>query len=61
MILSYMISGAAALISALCYAEYAVALPVAGGAFNYIAATYGEFAAWCAPWLRCMLRMWLDG
>ena len=43
-------SGGAALISALSYAEYAVELPVAGGAFNYIAATYGEFAAWCA---RC--------
>lgn len=30
----------------LCYAEMAVGLPIAGGAFNYISVTFGELAAW---------------
>ncbi|GLC37891.1 hypothetical protein PLESTM_000660300 [Pleodorina starrii] len=34
------------MLTAFCYAEYAAELPVAGGAFNYISMTYGEFAAW---------------
>lgn len=44
--LSYGISAVAAMLAAFCYAEYAANLPVAGGAFNYISMTFGEFAAW---------------
>lgn len=45
-VLSYLLAGTAALLSALCYAEMAVSLPVAGGAFNYISISFGEMAAW---------------
>eukprot|EP00798_Chlamydomonas_sp_ICE-L_P001959 gene1959-33372_t len=45
-VLSYAFGGFAAMISALCYAEYAAAFPLAGGAFNYVSLTFGEFAAW---------------
>jgi basic amino acid/polyamine antiporter, APA family len=44
--MSYGIAAVAALLAALCYTEYAVELPAAGGAFNYISVTYGEFLAW---------------
>ena len=40
----------AALFAALCYAEFAVELPVTGGAFNYISVTFGEAAAWSTAW-----------
>ncbi|PSR98019.1 Cationic amino acid transporter 6 like [Actinidia chinensis var. chinensis] len=43
--LSYAIAGLCALLSAFCYTEFAVDLPVAGGAFSYIRITFGEFAA----------------
>lgn len=46
--LSYLVAATAALLSALCYAEMAVSLPIAGGAFNYISISFGELAAWCA-------------
>lgn len=45
-ILSYCVAATAALLSALCYAEMAVSLPIAGGAFNYVSVTFGELAAW---------------
>ncbi|CAL5322156.1 unnamed protein product [Camellia sinensis] len=44
-ILSYAIAGFCALLSAFCYTEFAVEMPVAGGAFSYIRVTFGEFAA----------------
>ncbi|XP_071710059.1 cationic amino acid transporter 6, chloroplastic-like isoform X2 [Rutidosis leptorrhynchoides] len=44
-ILSYAIAGLAALLSAFCYTEFAVHMPVAGGAFSYIRVTFGEFTA----------------
>ncbi|KAF6165828.1 hypothetical protein GIB67_012725 [Kingdonia uniflora] len=44
-VLSYAISGICALLSAFCYTEFAVDLPVAGGAFSYLRVTFGEFAA----------------
>ncbi|KAH7444922.1 hypothetical protein KP509_02G098300 [Ceratopteris richardii] len=45
-ILSFAIAGFSALLSALCYAEFAVSLPSAGGAFSYLRSTLGEFAAY---------------
>ncbi|KAI7733426.1 hypothetical protein M8C21_003580 [Ambrosia artemisiifolia] len=44
-ILSYAIAGLCALLSAFCYTEFAVHMPVAGGAFSYIRVTFGEFTA----------------
>ncbi|KAK1300352.1 hypothetical protein QJS10_CPB13g01515 [Acorus calamus] len=44
-VLSYAVAGACALLSAFCYTEFAVDLPVAGGAFSYLRVTFGEFAA----------------
>jgi len=49
-IISYLVAAAAALLAALCYAEFAVEIPVAGGAFNYISVTFGELAAWSVAW-----------
>ncbi|KAK8957433.1 hypothetical protein KSP39_PZI001585 [Platanthera zijinensis] len=44
-VLSYAIAGLCALLSAFCYTEFAVDLPLAGGAFSYLRVTFGEFAA----------------
>ncbi|KAF4354086.1 hypothetical protein F8388_002486 [Cannabis sativa] len=44
-VLSYAIAGVCALLSAFCYTEFAVDMPVAGGAFSYLRVTFGEFAA----------------
>ncbi|XP_042016921.1 cationic amino acid transporter 7, chloroplastic-like isoform X2 [Salvia splendens] len=44
-VLSYALAGLCALLSAFCYTEFAVEMPVAGGAFSYIRATFGEFLA----------------
>ncbi|KAK9170359.1 hypothetical protein Syun_002499 [Stephania yunnanensis] len=44
-LLSYAIAGLSALLSAFSYTEFAVDLPVAGGAFSYLRVTFGEFAA----------------
>ncbi|XP_045807050.1 cationic amino acid transporter 7, chloroplastic-like [Trifolium pratense] len=44
-VLSYAIAGFCALLSAFCYTEFAVDMPVAGGAFSYLRVTFGEFAA----------------
>ncbi|GMH36674.1 hypothetical protein BSKO_04547 [Bryopsis sp. KO-2023] len=45
-ILSYLISSMAAILSAMSYVEFAVDMPVAGGAFNFINLVFGEFIAW---------------
>ena len=45
-VFSYALSAITAMLTALCYAEYAAELPVAGGAFNYVSMTFGEYAAW---------------
>ncbi|KAG2448496.1 hypothetical protein HYH02_006387 [Chlamydomonas schloesseri] len=45
-VVSYGLSAVTAMLTAFCYAEYAAELPVAGGAFNYVSMTFGEFAAW---------------
>ncbi|CAA7397006.1 unnamed protein product [Spirodela intermedia] len=44
-VLSYATAGLCALLSAFCYTEFAVDMPVAGGAFSYLRVTFGEFAA----------------
>ncbi|CAM8983450.1 hypothetical protein QQ045_002590 [Rhodiola kirilowii] len=47
-VLSYLISGIAALLSVLCYTEFAVELPVAGGSFAYLRVELGDFVAYIA-------------
>lgn len=39
--LSYIIAGVSALLSSLCYTEFSVQIPVAGGAFSYLRVTFG--------------------
>lgn len=39
---SYVIAGVTALLSSLCYTEFSVQVPVAGGAFSYLRVTFGN-------------------
>lgn len=47
-VISYLISGVAALLSVLCYTEFSVELPVAGGSFAYLRVELGDFVAYIA-------------
>ena len=50
LILSYVVSGVACLFAALCYAELASMVPVAGSSYTYAYATMGELFAWIIGW-----------
>ena len=45
-VLSFILSGITCALAALCYAEFAAMIPVAGSAYTYSYATLGEFLAW---------------
>jgi APA family basic amino acid/polyamine antiporter len=47
-LLSFAIAGLSAMLSALCYSEYAVDYPIAGGSFTFMLQTFGEFPGWIA-------------
>lgn len=49
--LSFVLSGIACVLAALCYAELASVLPVSGSAYTYAYATLGEVVAWAMGWL----------
>src|ERR687892_1886709 len=49
-VLSFVISGFACALAALCYAEFASMTPVAGSAYTYAYATLGELFAWIIGW-----------
>lgn len=49
-ILSFAVSGLACIFAALCYAEFASMVPVAGSAYTYAYATMGELFAWIIGW-----------
>jgi len=49
-ILAYVVSGLVSLCVALCYAEFASMVPVAGSAYTYAYATLGEVVAWIIGW-----------
>jgi APA family basic amino acid/polyamine antiporter len=49
-ILSFILSGVTCALAALCYAEFAAMIPVAGSAYTYSYATLGEFLAWITGW-----------
>jgi APA family basic amino acid/polyamine antiporter len=48
--LSFVISATGCIMAALCYAEFAALIPVAGSAYSYSYATLGEFIAWFIGW-----------
>jgi APA family basic amino acid/polyamine antiporter len=49
-ILSFILSGLTCAFAALCYAEFAAMIPVAGSAYTYSYATLGELLAWLTGW-----------
>jgi APA family basic amino acid/polyamine antiporter len=50
LMLSFVASGTACILAALCYAEFASMVPVAGSAYTYAYATMGELFAWIIGW-----------
>lgn len=49
-VLSFVVSGVACALAALCYAEFASMIPVSGSAYTYAYATLGELFAWIIGW-----------
>ncbi len=47
---AFVIAAVACGLAALCYAEFASTLPVAGSAYTFSYATFGEFVAWIIGW-----------
>ncbi|ETK32434.1 amino acid permease [Microbispora sp. ATCC PTA-5024] len=54
--LSFVVAGIVCALAALCYAEFASTVPVAGSAYTFAYATIGEFPAWIIGW-DLMLEM----
>src|SRR4029077_1208224 len=50
LMLSFVMAGLACVFAALCYAEFASMVPVAGSAYTYAYATLGELFAWVIGW-----------
>ncbi|MBC3193768.1 amino acid permease [Pseudonocardia sp. C8] len=48
--LSFLVSGIVCALAALCYAEFASTVPVAGSAYTFSYASMGEFIAWMIGW-----------
>src|SRR5512134_374230 len=49
-ILSFLLTAIACGFAALCYAEFAAMVPIAGSAYTYSYAALGEFVAWIIGW-----------
>jgi APA family basic amino acid/polyamine antiporter len=50
LMISYVVAGITCIFAALCYAEFASMVPVAGSAYTYAYATLGELFAWIIGW-----------
>jgi APA family basic amino acid/polyamine antiporter len=50
LVLSFVVAGIGCTLAALCYAEFAAMVPVAGSAYTYAYATLGELMAWIIGW-----------
>jgi APA family basic amino acid/polyamine antiporter len=50
LMVSYVVAGITCIFAALCYAEFASMVPVAGSAYTYAYATLGELFAWIIGW-----------
>ncbi len=50
LMLSFVLSGTGCAFAALCYAEFAAMIPLAGSAYTYAYATLGELFAWIIGW-----------
>ncbi|MBV8774376.1 MAG: amino acid permease [Deltaproteobacteria bacterium] len=48
--MSFVVAGFACAMAALCYAEFAAMIPIAGSAYSYSYATMGELVAWIIGW-----------
>ena len=48
--LAFVLAAVACGLAALCYAEFASTVPVAGSAYTFSYATFGEFVAWIIGW-----------
>jgi basic amino acid/polyamine antiporter, APA family len=48
--LSFVVAGFACAMAALCYAEFASMIPIAGSAYSYSYATMGELVGWIIGW-----------
>ncbi len=53
-VFSFLIGALICTFAALCYAEFASLIPIAGGPYSYAYATLGEFAAWTIGWSLCL-------
>ena len=54
LMIAFALAGAVCIVAALCYAEIAAMIPVAGSAYTYSYATIGEFFAWTVGWALIM-------
>jgi APA family basic amino acid/polyamine antiporter len=50
LMVSFVLSGLGCAFAALCYAEFAAMIPIAGSAYTYAYATLGEIFAWIIGW-----------
>ncbi len=49
-IISFMVTGFACALAALCYGEFAAMVPVSGSAYTYAYSAFGELLAWIIGW-----------
>src|SRR5678809_947474 len=49
-VISMIVAGIVSALAALCYSEFASAVPISGSAYTYGYATLGEFVAWIIGW-----------
>jgi APA family basic amino acid/polyamine antiporter len=50
LVVSFIVAGTTCALAALCYAEFAAMVPIAGSAYTYAYATLGEIFAWIIGW-----------